>query len=259
VDFDEHRGPLATPFQGLSATGRRARDYRPTLPLVPHTLQAGPSDARYCLAFGGARMTKEGPTSVYLYFVRSNLLLYVGVTSRGAVRQREHNTDKDWWTYVARQQVEHYPTREEALRRERELITLLAPPFNSMHNPDREAREAYLALAETGPLRDAPDKWIPMRVGFREDDLCVLVTPVEYSALAGLLSFKNEFVVSAPRRKVRDVTARRVGSAVAIRVRVGGDPVCIGARLKYRHMQGSIKREIKLVVLEFASDTAAAS
>jgi hypothetical protein len=198
-------------------------------------------------------MTKQGPTSVYLYFDRSNILLYVGITSRGAMRQREHNTDKGWWPYVARQQVEHYPSRAGALQRERELIALLAPPFNFMHNPDRDAREAYLRLAETGPLKEAPGMWIPMRVGLREDDLFVLVTSAEYSALAGTLSFKNPFIVSASKRKVRDVTARRVGSAVAIRMRVAGDAVCIGARLKYRHVQGSaIKREIKQVTLEFA-------
>lgn len=199
-------------------------------------------------------MTRQGPTSVYLYFDRGNLLLYVGITSRGPMRQHEHNTDKDWWTYVVRQQVEHYPTRAEALQRERELIELLSPPFNSKHNRNREAREGYLRLAAKGPLRDAPDKWIPMHVGFREDDLVVLVTSPEYAALAGLLSFKNQFVVSAPKRKVREAVARRVGSAVAIRVRVSGEPTCTGARLKYKHVDGSaIKREIKRVDLEFAS------
>lgn len=198
-------------------------------------------------------MTRQGPTSVYLYFDRANVLLYVGITSRGPLRQHEHNTDKDWWTYVARQQVEHYATRAEALQRERELITLLSPPFNSKHNPDRDARQAYLALAAEGPLEEPPDKWVPLRVGFREDDLYVLVTPPEYSALAGVLSFKNGFIVSAPKRKVRSAVARRVANAVAIGVRVSGEPACTGARLKYRHVQGSvIKREIKQVNLVFA-------
>ena len=61
------------------------------------------------------------PTSVYKYFDRSNLLLYVGITSRGVQRQSEHNSDKPWWNYVASQQIEHFSTREEALQREKDL------------------------------------------------------------------------------------------------------------------------------------------
>lgn len=42
------------------------------------------------------------PTSVYRYYDENGLLLYVGITSRGSVRQREHNGDKEWWRFVHR-------------------------------------------------------------------------------------------------------------------------------------------------------------
>ena len=87
-------------------------------------------------------------TSVYRYYDLNDLLLYVGITSRGTRRQDEHNATKEWWKFVARQEVEHYPSRSEASDREKKLIRSYRPPFNRQHNPGHElARSAYLDLA----------------------------------------------------------------------------------------------------------------
>lgn len=86
------------------------------------------------------------PTSVYRYYDATGVLLYVGITSRATTRQREHNADKEWWPYVARQQVEHFPSRQAAHDHEKALIRKFHPPFNRQHNPDHEAiRTLYLA------------------------------------------------------------------------------------------------------------------
>ena len=86
-------------------------------------------------------------TSVYLYFDSDGLLLYVGITARGISRNREHNKTKDWWQYVARQEVEHYASRAEALQRETRLIKSRRPPFNAQQNPSHaQARADYLKL-----------------------------------------------------------------------------------------------------------------
>jgi predicted GIY-YIG superfamily endonuclease len=85
------------------------------------------------------------PTSVYKYYDKSNILLYVGITKRGSRRQREHNVDKEWWPFVARQDVEHFATRAAALNRESALIQKYRSPFNRQHNPDHaEMRTLYL-------------------------------------------------------------------------------------------------------------------
>lgn len=86
------------------------------------------------------------PTSVYRYYDSDDLLIYVGITSRGIARNREHNTSKEWWPHVARQEVEHFDTRELAADRERSLIQAFRPPFNKQHNPQStELQAAYLA------------------------------------------------------------------------------------------------------------------
>lgn len=87
-------------------------------------------------------------TSVYRYYDRHGLLLYVGITSRGSRRNGEHNRDKEWWPFVVRQEVEHLDSRPAAAAREKELIRLYRPPFNTLHNAGWEdLRTAYLAYA----------------------------------------------------------------------------------------------------------------
>jgi hypothetical protein len=94
------------------------------------------------------------PTSVYRYYDKAGVLLYVGITSRATTRQQEHNADKEWWAFVARQEVEHLDTRPLASERERELIRQFHPPFNKVHNNGwREVREAYLAAHHLLPDR----------------------------------------------------------------------------------------------------------
>lgn len=84
------------------------------------------------------------PTSVYKYYDEYDVLLYVGITSRGITRNKEHNTTKEWWKHVGRQEVEHFPSRKEALARETHLIWAHKPPFNIQQNPHHEAmRNAY--------------------------------------------------------------------------------------------------------------------
>lgn len=105
------------------------------------------------------------PTSVYRYYDQFGLLLYVGVTSRGAVRNAEHYSTKSWWPYVTRQEVQHLPSRPAALGRERALIHRYRPPFNTQHNPgSSELREAYLAMRSRG---EAPGILGRNRMGLR--------------------------------------------------------------------------------------------
>lgn len=111
-----------------------------------------------------AQAEGDVPTSVYRYYDVNDVLLYVGVTGRGLSRNSEHNRSKDWWPYVTRQTVDHFPSRGLALDRERSLIIKWTPPFNRQHNPQHKVmRAAYLHLVETGsfpslrPAKESPE------------------------------------------------------------------------------------------------------
>lgn len=92
-----------------------------------------------------ARQTEE--TSVYRYYDAIGVLIYVGITGRGAARNWEHSRNAEWWSFVARQEVEHHATLRAALDREKRLIQEFRPPFNVLHNHDAASlKSAYVAL-----------------------------------------------------------------------------------------------------------------
>lgn len=94
--------------------------------------------------------TPKSPACVYRYYDGSGTLLYVGVTKRGITRNLEHASHKEWWPFVSRQEVDHFPTYREALDCERDLIVACRPPFNKQHNAQhKEMRAAYLRLAQS--------------------------------------------------------------------------------------------------------------
>jgi predicted GIY-YIG superfamily endonuclease len=69
---------------------------------------------------------------VYRCYAEDGRLLYVGITWQALHRQSEHRVASDWSWEVATIQVEHLPTRADALERERELIQTLRPPHNRL-------------------------------------------------------------------------------------------------------------------------------
>lgn len=72
----------------------------------------------------------DGPTSVYLARSAAGELLYVGITGQGAGRLCQHAQSSAWWCEAQSLEIEHYPTRARALRRETELIKAERPPHN---------------------------------------------------------------------------------------------------------------------------------
>lgn len=100
---------------------------------------------------------KVTPTSVYRYYDRHGVLIYVGITHRDIRRNLEHNKRARWWPYVVRQEVDHFETRDQALAHEKALIFQYRPPFNTQHNPDAESlRDVYVAFAARDDASDDP-------------------------------------------------------------------------------------------------------
>ena len=83
----------------------------------------------------------DEPCSVYLIENASGDLIYVGITSRGHIRQAEHLATKEWGAEVATTRWEHFPSRIEAAAREHALIREHAPK----HNISKNARHGMTA------------------------------------------------------------------------------------------------------------------
>lgn len=75
-------------------------------------------------------MTNDTPTTLYRLFDAAGDLLYVGISTRPMQRVREHSKGQTWWTEVASQTFEHFPTRPEAATAELAAIRTENPRYN---------------------------------------------------------------------------------------------------------------------------------
>jgi hypothetical protein len=150
----------------------------------------------------------NNPTSVYRYYDKWGLLLYVGVTGRAGRRNREHSKYASFWPYVARQEVDHFPAPAQALACEAKLIRINRPPFNTIHNAEHvAARTAYLEFVSSDALNMSPmelwrslDKRLPLKIkgrGPRQNTrLMYYRTFLDHASVAGAADFKPS--VGAP-------------------------------------------------------------
>lgn len=144
---------------------------------------------------GAGPMSQPTSMSVYRYYDAHDVLVYVGITSRGIGRNREHNGSKSWWKYVTRQEVEHFPDRMAAHAREVDLIRQFSPPFNVQHNPSHiEMRAAYGAMVARSVGSDPLTvvrllgKSLPLVQWDQDRNFYVFRTEVEHSSAARLLT-----------------------------------------------------------------------
>lgn len=144
-------------------------------------------------------------TSVYRYYDENDMLIYVGITHRGHGRNLQHSDRASWWPYVARQMVDHYPDRQTAVDRERELIRLHEPPFNVQHNPNHlMAKQVYLIWRTAA--RIPPNKvyarlkrCLPLDVAVQDGRSLVLRTHLEHASVASVLRKNITALVVIPQ------------------------------------------------------------
>lgn len=106
--------------------------------------------------------------SVYLAYGKNDELLYVGITGVRTRRFSQHRLASEWWDRAERLELEHYPTRSQALAREADLIVEHKPPFNraglDRRRPDRRrlldvrAAAAQVKLPMTAIRRAVEDE-----------------------------------------------------------------------------------------------------
>lgn len=196
----------------------------------------------------------SSPTSLYKYYDRDGVLLYVGITRRGSARNTEHNKSKPWWHFVVRQTVEHYTTREEAEACEIKLIRKLTPPFNKQHNPNyAAAKDAYLVGWSLGgwqglkALATGRNRVAGVVVNTVEDRVTLMVSD-------NRIEFNNfELIrVASGKRQAKPIDSGTFGdgSGSWVRVKTREADQCTGAIIMYRHISKE-RLEAKLIELVF--------
>lgn len=79
-------------------------------------------------------MNESQQTALYRHYSEEGELLYVGISKNAPARLAEHMRGAKWRKSIAKVDVMHLPTREEALRAERMAIQYEAPLWNQVHS-----------------------------------------------------------------------------------------------------------------------------
>jgi len=119
------------------------------MPIPPYTEPLETSADRALAGRGGKK------TYVYLASDERGRLLYVGITSDIYRRFGQHAAKAVWYPKMAHLATELYATRDQAARRERQLIERYDPPHNIML---RHGDGAYRNMAR---IADAKARRVP--------------------------------------------------------------------------------------------------
>jgi len=93
------------------------------------------------------------PTQLYRHFDEDGTLLYIGISLNTMSRLSQHKVASPWFEKVASVTIDHFDSRAEALKAEREAIQNENPPHNIHHKRneivlEKEAIETHAAHAE---------------------------------------------------------------------------------------------------------------
>ena len=94
--------------------------------------------------------------TLYRFFAADDTLLYVGITSSPPQRFKAHKREKEWWSDIARIELEHLESRKALERAEREAIEREKPKHNIVFASPRRTRCQE-------PKRLRPSRWKPHR------------------------------------------------------------------------------------------------
>jgi excisionase family DNA binding protein len=162
-DATQTGGPKGTQPAGVdypnaprTPPGASSGDDLLTVSQVADLLQVHPRTVRRRIEAGELPTVEVGDGApgadhwVYLAYDDAGVLLYVGVTSRGIVRFTQHAANHAFAADIARFDIEHFPTRQAALEREREHISRRGPRHNLLGTGGnvrirRDDLEAWLA------------------------------------------------------------------------------------------------------------------
>lgn len=72
-------------------------------------------------------------TELYRHYDRGGILLYVGISACTIIRLAAHKFESSWYKRIAIVTIEHFDTRQDALRAETHAIKTEKPKYNRHH------------------------------------------------------------------------------------------------------------------------------
>jgi hypothetical protein len=91
----------------------------------------------------------DGSTQLYRHFDANGCLLYVGISLNTVKRLAEHRQDSRWFNQIARVEIEHFPSRKQAMMAEQVAILTEGPLHNIQQNSSLLRREYELTPYKT--------------------------------------------------------------------------------------------------------------
>lgn len=110
------------------------------------------------------------PTTLYRLYDERMRLLYVGIAGNPGRRFEQHAGDKPWWGDVAHVRTEHFDTRGDAERAEREAIRDEHPLYNIVHRKSDPAQKVVVRVERIQVICAACGTPIPDEDGYLEVD-----------------------------------------------------------------------------------------
>jgi predicted GIY-YIG superfamily endonuclease len=89
-------------------------------------------------------------TALYRLYGETDELLYIGISHQPQVRFEQHSKAKEWWSRVARREIEWFADRPTAAQAEEVAVRTEDPEFNNIYSPRIDRRMVRDALAEDG-------------------------------------------------------------------------------------------------------------
>lgn len=86
--------------------------------------------------------------TLYRFWNKDSELLYIGISLNAIARLSQHSKDKDWYQEVASITMEHFGSREELEKAERESIFKERPRYNIVYNHSLVERDCIRVSSE---------------------------------------------------------------------------------------------------------------
>jgi predicted GIY-YIG superfamily endonuclease len=110
----------------------------------------------------------ESKTALYRHFNKENELLYVGISLNALNRLGQHKEHAHWFSDITDVRIEHFETRELALKAERDAVVKENPKHNiKLRIPEKQIKEMEKSAARQSAIEHSKKQAVRNHVVFK--------------------------------------------------------------------------------------------